>query len=534
MPDPSQELAPSRQRLAPQLALRRIDPDRDRDRRRELHPRHAGRRQHRLLVRSQVFDLLLDELPQRLRGPRRDVLHRPREPPEAVDLAELPLADQVVDRVHQEQRVAVRVPVERERQLRRASRARGSAGRDTGRPPPRSGTRGISRRSARAAAAPAGPIATDARLEATSAGRYVPRTSKRAASRRRASIRSRSMVAESLQCRSSSSSTSGASRARASSASTSSRSIRSRVAPRARRCTASTSWSLRSPGSCSSQDGACCLRTWTSCSPPGAPPQSSERLEHRQIRFARAVLLHALPAADAQRVRARRPRPGTPPPARSCRSPAPRSRTRAAAARRALSPGARAAAPARRPAPPASETRGRRRTKPRRRLDRADEPESSPVHRLDVPRRFGRIPERLAQIANAAREGGVAHDRVAPDGGEQLVLGDQAARVLDQVAQDRERPRRQREPPRSAPRPLVRRLDANRSRPFRPRPAHPIPSPIPRGTFSESSRSRWGRDSRPCPYWARWVPSTGCRDAGSWRRFGGGGSTTAGGGPCSG
>ena len=116
--DPPKKLATSRQRIAPQLALRGLDPLDGRDRRGKLHPGHAGRHQYRLLVRRQVLHLLFHQLPQRFRRPRRDVLRRPGEAPLAVDLPQLPLADQVVDRVHQEQRVAIRVAVEHESQLR--------------------------------------------------------------------------------------------------------------------------------------------------------------------------------------------------------------------------------------------------------------------------------------------------------------------------------------------------------------------------------------------------------------------------------
>src|SRR5262249_32520494 len=91
-----------------------------------------------------------------------------------------------------------------------------------------------------------------------------------------------------------------------------------------------------------------------------------------------------------------------------------------------------------------------------------DESESSPVGRLDISRRARRVSERFAQIANAARQRRVAHDRVAPDRGEQLRFRDQPRAVLDEVSQDGECTRRQRESPRTAPRPLVLELQANR------------------------------------------------------------------------
>ena len=69
----------------------------------------------------------------------------------------------------------------------------------------------------------------------------------------------------------------------------------------------------------------------------------------------------------------------------------------------------------------------------RRPGNRPDEAETPPVHGFDVTRRVGRIPERLAQIANAGGQGGLAHDRVTPDPGQQLLLRDQSPRVVDQV-----------------------------------------------------------------------------------------------------
>ena len=111
--------------------------------------------------------------------------------------------------------------------------AHGRLAQEVERPPPRT---------ARAAAAPASPALSGCAPPADVGGPVRPEDEQRA--RRRAgapaSPGGRS-VAESLQCRSSSTRTSGASRLSASSASTSSRSIRSRVAPCARRCTASRS-----------------------------------------------------------------------------------------------------------------------------------------------------------------------------------------------------------------------------------------------------------------------------------------------------
>ena len=116
--------------------------------------------------------------------------------------------------------------------------------------------------------------------------------------------------------------------------------------------------------------------------------------------------------------------------------------------------------------------RGHRR---RRARDRPNEPKAPPVHRLDVPRRLRRIPQRLAQIADAARQRRVAHDRVPPQRRQQLVLRDQTPRALHQVSQHRERPWRQLEPTRPAPRPLVLHLEAHGGKLSGPPSPHALP-----------------------------------------------------------
>src|SRR5262249_60151796 len=71
---------------------------------------------------------------------------------------------------------------------------------------------------------------------------------------------------------------------------------------------------------------------------------------------------------------------------------------------------------------------------PARRPDGADEAEPTPVDRLDVPRRTRRTRQRAAALAEAAREGGLAPDRVAPDGDEQVVLAEEPLGSLDAQA----------------------------------------------------------------------------------------------------
>src|SRR5262249_53912687 len=98
-------------------------------------------------------------------------------------------------------------------------------------------------------------------------------------------------------------------------------------------------------------------------------------------------------------------------------------------------------------------------------LDRADEAEPAAVHGLDVSRRAGGIAQRLAQIANAARQRRVAHDRVAPDRREQIVLRDQPMRMLHEMSQDGKRPGRELEALFPAPGALVLRFDPDRAGP---------------------------------------------------------------------
>jgi hypothetical protein len=60
------------------------------------------------------------------------------------------------------------------------------------------------------------------------------------------------------------------------------------------------------------------------------------------------------------------------------------------------------------------------------------------MDRLDVARRVRGIVEGPAQIADAARDRGLADDGIAPRRGEELVLRDQVLRAFDQMAEDGE------------------------------------------------------------------------------------------------
>ncbi len=194
-------------------------------------------------------------------------------------------------------------------------------------------------------------------LAATSAGRYVPRTSRRAGSRRRASMPSRSMVAESLQCRSSSSSTSGGVPGQglqgldqlaqhptpAGPVRTTPHGLHVAVAQQSRK--------LLQPGRRMLLEHLDQLAH----RPPRVPvapalPAPADTL--LRLRTAPRIARYRCAARSLGRL----PR-GTSRPGPSCRFPARRSRTRAAAARRAHSPAGRASGPSPPLGPPASTPR---------------------------------------------------------------------------------------------------------------------------------------------------------------------------------
>ena len=60
-----------------------------------------------------------------------------------------------------------------------------------------------------------------------------------------------------------------------------------------------------------------------------------------------------------------------------------------------------------------------------------------PMPSLDVARLLGVVTECLAQLLDAGGQGVVADDGVAPDRGEQLLLGDGLAGTLHQQPEDR-------------------------------------------------------------------------------------------------
>ena len=84
-------------------------------------------------------------------------------------------------------------------------------------------------------------------------------------------------------------------------------------------------------------------------------------------------------------------------------------------------------------------------------LHRADEPVAAAVHRPDHLLRLPVVPERAAHLLDPAGDGGLGDEPAAPDGVHQLVLGDHPVAVRDQVGQDVERLRLQRDRPARTP-----------------------------------------------------------------------------------
>ena len=77
------------------------------------------------------------------------------------------------------------------------------------------------------------------------------------------------------------------------------------------------------------------------------------------------------------------------------------------------------------------------------RADRGHEAVPAPRHRSDVGRRAGRVVESFAQLGNRLRQGVLRDVRAGPDGVEQLFLGDQRGRPLDEVKKEVEQLGRQ-------------------------------------------------------------------------------------------
>jgi hypothetical protein len=219
-------------------------------------------------------------------------------------------------------------------------------------------------------------------------------------------------------------------------------------------------------------------------------PHAPKRLQHRQIRLAGAVLLDALPAADAEPVRIaelgeeRLHQGGLADPRLAGDehdlSPAVGRRREDLVQSREL-----AIAADQRHGRGAARDAGSARRSRARPTDRADESKPPPMDRLDVARRARGIIEGLAQIADAARERGFADDGVAPGHGEKLVLRDQVLGMLDQMAEHRERLRGELEAILAAPRPSGVRLDADRG--------HVVGSDLPHGARHVTSPWRCTR-----------------------------------------
>ena len=210
--------------------------------------------------------------------------------------------------------------------------------------------------------------------------------------------------------------------------------------------------------------------------PSGLPAQPAHRLEYRQVRFARAVLLDAFAARDARRRQLRKEgvdqRALADP--RFAADEDELALSRRGAGERAVQPGQFRAAPDdwRRRLP-----RARRQ---RRRLARgntalraaaaqrnvADEAVAAATHRLDEARRQRIVGEQPAQLADELTHLPLLDDDAAPPGSQQLLLRQQLVRPLDQRAQKEERLGRQRDsalPPQQS---LVRhvQLDARQRR----------------------------------------------------------------------
>ena len=177
----------------------------------------------------------------------------------------------------------------------------------------------------------------------------------------------------------------------------------------------------------------------------GFSTQPAQRLQDRQVGFAPAVVLDTLPPRQPHIPRARGilhkgidhgrfAEPGSPVRNTICRAPC---RTRSSHWCRWVSSRSR-------PTSSGGGTVGAGRSGRRRweggRGDRGevpDEPIPPPMHRLDEPRGLRRLPQHLAQLANAAGEHGVTHHRLRPDGLQQGLFGDQLTRLRHQQAQHR-------------------------------------------------------------------------------------------------
>ena len=109
----AKEPSATSQRVAQRLGFVGVDAVHGRARCRELCARHAGGPQDCSLLGSQPVDLILDHLPERLRGLQDDIIGGDDERPLTIELVHLSPSDQIIDGVHQEEWVAVGVATER-------------------------------------------------------------------------------------------------------------------------------------------------------------------------------------------------------------------------------------------------------------------------------------------------------------------------------------------------------------------------------------------------------------------------------------
>ena len=102
-------------------------------------------------------------------------------------------------------------------------------------------------------------------------------------------------------------------------------------------------------------------------------------------------------------------------------------------------------------------------------------------------RRFGAIAERTPDLQNVAAEDFRLHVGIRPDRAEQLIVGDETPRVLDEILQHAERLGPQRDAGVPAPQALVRRVEAEGMEP------HMGTSPnVPRtSSTTRNHRSDW-------------------------------------------
>jgi hypothetical protein len=95
-------------------------------------------------------------------------------------------------------------------------------------------------------------------------------------------------------------------------------------------------------------------------------------------------------------------------------------------------------------------------------VNRGNEPIPPPVHRLDEAGRLHVVAQRLPDLAQVRLEHRLAHMHPCPQGVEEVVLGDQTLRPLEEVAQDGKRLGLERDEMPSPPELLVGGVEAER------------------------------------------------------------------------